>query len=132
MLGDGDLRTETSVSWLTLFAAGGTLLCCALPIVLVTLGFGSVVAAVTSNFPLLISLATHKVWVFTVSGVLLLLSAWLMYRPGRTCPSDPALARTCLRAQTWNQRVFWGAALIWCIGFFAAYLALPIRVWLER
>lgn len=29
---------ETGLSWLTLFAASGTLICCALPIVLVTLG----------------------------------------------------------------------------------------------
>ncbi len=127
-----DMVTETSVSWLTLFAAGGTLFCCALPIVLVTLGLGSTVAAMASNFPLLISLATHKVWVFTASGLLLLYSGWLMYRPGRTCPSDPALARVCQRAEIWNRRVLWSSVVIWSIGFFAAYLALPVRMWLGR
>ena len=28
--------------WLTLFVSGGTLICCALPILLVTLGFGAI------------------------------------------------------------------------------------------
>ncbi len=65
---------QTGLSWLTLFASGGTLICCALPIILVTLGLGATVAAFTSSFPLLVTIAQHKAWVFTGSGALLLLS----------------------------------------------------------
>jgi mercuric ion transport protein len=122
---------ETGLSWLTLFAASGTLICCALPIVLVTLGLGATVAALTSTFPMLITIAQHKMWVFAGSGALLLLSGWLMYRPGRACPADPELARVCDRARVWNRRIYWGAAVIWSVGFFAAYLALPLRIWLD-
>jgi len=122
---------ETGLSWLTLFAASGTLICCALPIILVTLGLGATVAALTSSFPFLVTLAQHKIWIFTGSGALLLLSGWLMYRPGRACPTDPELARACARAETWNRRVLWGSAIIWSIGFIAAYLALPLRIWLD-
>jgi mercuric ion transport protein len=122
---------ETGLSWLTLFAASGTLICCALPIVLVTLGLGATVAALTSTFPMLITIAQYKMWVFAGSGALLLLSGWLMYRPGRACPADPELARVCDRARVWNRRIYWGAAVIWSVGFFAAYLALPLRIWLD-
>jgi len=122
---------ETGLSWLTLFAASGTLLCCALPIVLVTLGLGATVAAFTSSFPLLITIAQHKIWVFTGSGALLLFSGWLMHRSGRSCPTDPELARVCARAQVWNRRIYRGSAMLWSIGFFAAYLALPLRIWLD-
>ena len=122
---------ETGLSWLTLLAASGTLVCCALPIILVTLGLGATVAAFTSNFPLLIAIAQHKVWVFAGSGVLLLLSGWLMYRSERACPADPELARVCARAQLWNRRIYWSAVVIWAVGFFAAYLALPLRIWLD-
>jgi len=122
---------ETGLSWLTLFAAGGTLICCALPIILVTLGLGATVAAFTSSFPALITIAQHKVWVFAGSAALLLLSGWLMNRPGRACPADPELARVCARAQVWNQRIYWSAVVIWGVGFFAAYLALPLRIWLD-
>ena len=122
---------ETGLSWLTLFASGGTLICCAIPIVLVTLGLGATVAALSSSFPVLITISQHKVWVFSGSGALLLLSGWLMYRPGRACPADPELARVCARAQVWNRRIYWTSVIIWSAGFFAAYLVLPLRIWLD-
>ncbi len=121
------IRGESSISWLTLFASTGTLICCALPIMLVTLGFGATVAAMTSNFPMLVTLSEHKSWVFTFSALMLLFSLWLMYRPGRACPVEPEKALACARAQRWNRRVLWSSIVIWTIGFFAAFLALPLR-----
>ena len=121
---------EGGVTWLTLFASTGTLICCALPIILVTLGLGATVVALTSTFPFLITLSQHKEWVFAGSGVMLLLSGWLMYRPGRACPVDPELGRLCNTTQVWNRRIYWSSVTIWGIGFFAAFLALPLRIWL--
>ena len=37
--------------WLVLFASSTTLICCALPILLVTLGLGAVSAALFANIP---------------------------------------------------------------------------------
>ncbi len=121
---------EGGVTWLTLFATTGTLICCALPIILVTLGLGATVAALTSSFPFLITLSQHKEWVFTFSGAMLALSGWLMYRPGRACPADLELGRLCNKAHVWNRRIYWSSVTIWGIGFFAAFLALPLRIWL--
>ena len=118
------------ITWLTLFASTGTLICCALPIILVSFGFGATVAALTSSFPLLITLSLHKTWIFAFSGAMLALSGWLLYRPGRSCPTDPELARMCERARTWNRRIYWTSVIIWGLGFFAAYIALPLRIWL--
>ena len=123
-------RAESRASWLTLFASTGTLICCALPIILVTLGLGATVAALTSSFPFLIILSLYKGWVFAGSGAMLALSGWLMYRPGRSCPADPELGRVCNKTQVWNQRIYWSSVTIWGIGFFAAFLALPLRIWL--
>ncbi len=125
---DGETKIDTTVNWLALFATTGTLVCCAIPIMLVTLGMGATVAALTSNFPLLITLSQYKTTVFTASGLLLGLSGWLLYRPGRACPTDPSLAEYCNRAQLWNRRLLWSSAIVWGIGFFAAYLALPLRL----
>ena len=124
----GDGRRLT---WLALFATTGTLVCCALPIVLVTLGLGAAVAALTSAFPFLITLSQHKVWVFAVSALLLLAAGWALHRPGRACPTDPELGRACDRAMVWNRRIYWTAVVLWGVGFFAAYLALPLLRWLE-
>lgn len=121
----------TTTSRLALFASIGTLICCALPLLLVTLGFGATVAALTSSVPWLISLSEHKEWIFMGSGVLLLLAAWLLHRPAQPCPSDPELQRLCNRTRAWNGRIFWASAVTWGIGFLAAYLLLPLQLWLD-
>lgn len=123
-------RMETGSTWLTLFASTGTLVCCALPIILVTLGMGATVAALTSSIPFLITLSLHKTWVFAGSALMLALSGWIMYRPGRACPADPQLGAVCNRTHIWNRRVYWASVILWAVGFFAAFLALPLRIWL--
>lgn len=118
---------ETLLALLTLLGSTGTLICCALPITLVTLGLGATVVGLTSAFPWLVALSRHKLWIFAISGGLLVLSGALLYRPGRSCPADPGLARLCLRFDRWNRAALWTGTVIWLLGFFAAYLSLPLR-----
>ena len=117
--------------WLILFASTTTLVCCALPIILVTVGLGAVSAALFSNFPFLADLARQKIWFFSGSFILLALAAWALYRPGRSCPTDPVLAQKCAAADRWNKRLVSGSASIWVLGFAAAYLALPVLEWID-
>jgi mercuric ion transport protein len=121
---------NSSFSWLTLFASSGTLICCALPIILVTLGMGATVAALTSSLPFLIVLSQHKIWVFIFSGLMLTISAWFIYRPNQHCPTDPQQAKICNTSKLWNKRIYWFSVILWSIGFIAAFLALPIRQFL--
>ena len=123
--------TSRKLGWLVLFASSTTLVCCALPILLVTLGLGAVSASLFANLPFLVTLAQYKGWMFTGSGVVLVLTGWLLFRSGRACPADPELAELCDRAHRWNTGFFWASIAIWVIGFGAAYLALPIYSWLE-
>ncbi len=122
---------EKSLTWLALIASTGTLICCALPIALVTLGLGATVAAISANMPFLITLTLYKGWLFAASMMLLAGSGWLLYRPGRECPADPIAAELCDRTLLWNRRIFWISVTLWNIGFFAAYIALPLRIWLN-
>ncbi len=126
------LRNREGVGFgvLALFTSVGTLLCCALPIVLVTLGLGSVVAALTLQVPFLVTLSEYKLAMFVVSGLFLALAAWFVWRP-QACPADPGLAARCAAANVWGKRVLWVAAGLWLTGFAAAYLLLPLRVWLN-
>ena len=112
-------------SWLLLFTTSGTLLCCALPIALVSLGMGATVATMASSAPWLIALSQYKLWMFLVSGILIGLSIYAVYRPGRSCPTDPALAAACERANKWNRRFIMISGGMWLLGFVAAY-ALPL------
>ena len=112
--------------WLVLFTSSSTLICCALPILFVTLGLGAVSATLFETLPFLVTLAKHKLWMFIGSGAMLTLGGWTLYRPGRFCPADPVLAQKCEAAHRWNKRIWWVSIVIWVIGFFAAYLSLPL------
>lgn len=109
-------------SWLLLFTTSGTLLCCAIPITLVTLGMGATVASLAASAPWLITLSQYKAWMFSISALLIAMAAWAVYRPGRACPTDPELAAACARADKWNRRFIAFSAVMWAIGFAAAYL----------
>jgi len=122
----GHIGGQKRLGWLTLFASSTTLVCCALPILLVTVGLGAVSAALFANVPFLGVLAENKLWLFLGSGLMLSLSAWSVYRPGRTCPTDPSLAAQCARMDVWNKRVLKFSASIWALGFIAAYLSVPM------
>ena len=118
---------QRALSWITLLASTGTLLCCALPILMVSLGFGAVVATLTSSLPVLVTLAQYEPWMFAVSALLLGITAWVLWVRPQQCPGDSALAEQCAKAAVWNRRVFWVASVVWVIGFTSAYLLLPIR-----
>ena len=129
-MSERNLTEQSRLGWLALFASTGTLICCALPILLVALGFGSVVAALTSRYPLLVTLSDYEGWMFGISAVLLILTAWLIWRRQTNCPADPDLAARCKHARSINQWVLSGAIIIWSIGFTARFLLLPLRNWL--
>ncbi len=117
-------------AWIVLFTSSSTLICCALPILLVSLGLGAASASLFASFPFLVTLAQYKTWMFLGSAVVLALTGWLLYRSGRACPADPELAEQCEKAHRWNLQFFWVAAAVWMVGVAAAYLALPIYLWL--
>lgn len=122
-----DFLEKPYLRWITLFLTSGTLLCCALPIFLVTVGFGSVAAAMSYNIPGLTFLAEHKVWTLTISFLFLAFLAWFIWRPNQSCPSDPKLAAACAGSKKWNKRIFVLSVVIWGVGFFASMLLLPLR-----
>ena len=85
----------------TLLATTGTLLCCVLPAVLVSVGAGAVLVGLVSTFPQLVWLSERKALVFGIAGGLLALSAWMIWRARRLpCPVDPVAARSCMRTAT--------------------------------
>lgn len=56
------------VTWVTLATSASTLLCCALPALLVALGAGAVLASRVSVFPQLVWVSEHKIEVFVLAG----------------------------------------------------------------
>jgi len=124
-------KAETAVGMGALLLSSGSLICCALPILLVSVGLGASVAALTSAAPWLVTLSVHKAWVFAISGIAIAGAAFALYRPGRACLTDPQLAVLCARTDRWNRIALSLAVAIWLFGLSAAYLWLPIRRWLD-
>jgi hypothetical protein len=87
-------------SGLALLASSATLVCCVIPALLVTLGFGAALAGVISAWPQLTLLSEHKVFVFGLAGIILVAAGFMRTRPSaQTCPSDPALAQACQKTR---------------------------------
>ena len=120
-----------ALSYLSLFTSLGTLLCCALPSLLVLFGLGATVASVLSEAPWLVALSYHKNWVFVVAGVLISgnfvyvysIAPRLQARTGACDPNDPS---ACQTASRFSRIVLWCSALLYLIGCFTAYLLGPI------
>lgn len=122
---------EGAWSGLAALASTGTLVCCALPIALVSLGFGAAVAGLVEQLPWLLALSRHKAWLFGASGLMLVAGLALTYRPGKSCPADHERAAACERLDRINRVLLWSGVTIWMVGFTASYLALPVVRWFE-
>lgn len=91
-----NLRGSAWSAGAALLLSSGTLLCCALPALLVVLGAGATLAGLVSAVPQLIWLSEHKALVFGSAGVMLVLAGWAQWRArALPCPADPQLARAC-------------------------------------
>jgi hypothetical protein len=106
-----------------LLASSATLVCCVLPAVLVSLGAGAVLVGLVTAVPQLIWLSEHKALVFGIAGVLLLLSGVTLWNARRLpCPTDPKLARSCMRLRAISNGLWMVAAAAYCIGAAFAFL----------
>jgi hypothetical protein len=118
---------ETGAPALALFASSATLICCALPALLVTIGAGAVMAGLASNAPGLVALGQHKEVLFAVAGVLLaaaFLARWLTRNA--PCPADPKKARACALMRSVGGWILWTALALYLIGGFFAFFAADL------
>lgn len=127
-------RKNSLLSYVSLFTSLGTLLCCALPSLLVLFGLGATVAFFLSAFPWLVTLARHKFWFFAVSGTLIASDFAYVYRlsprlkaQGDVCSIENG-PTACDAATRISRAALWAAAGIYAVGFFTAYLLGPILV----
>lgn len=110
--------------FLGLFTSVGTLLCCALPALLVSLGLGATMLSLTSAVPQIIWVSENKVYVFTMAFVLLSLnSVWIYLNRNAPCPIDPKLRDACISGRRFSKYVLILSWICLLIGFFFAYIA---------
>jgi mercuric ion transport protein len=128
-------REHRVLGYLSLFTSVGTLVCCALPSLLVLLGLGATVASVLAAAPWLVTLSQHKEWVFATSALLTAGNFYYVYRlaprllakRGACETDDPA---ACGRASRTSRGLLWVSALLLAVGFAVAYLVPAALGWL--
>lgn len=112
---------------LSLFASTSTLLCCALPAVLVTIGAGAVMAGIASNVPGYIWLTEHKIQLFILSGIMLALAVIMRWKSRKApCPIDPVQARACTRLRRVSGVLLYTSVVIYLVGGFFAFFAADL------
>ncbi len=125
MSADGVVESRTSLwsSVLSLFASSSTLVCCALPALLVALGAGAALSSLVSVFPQVVWLSEHKEALFVFAGLAMAASGALQWRNRNApCPTDPALRRACLQTRKVSRRVYGFSVVIYLVGGWFAFV----------
>jgi hypothetical protein len=122
-------RRSAVLSYFSLFTSLSTLLCCALPSLLVLFGLGASVASMLSFLPWLVALSRHKVLTFSISGALIACSFLNTYYflprlAKRECRPDNPDA--CAETSKLSRILLWASAVIYTVGFFVAFVMGPI------
>ncbi len=119
-----NMRDHLLAPTISLFTSAATLICCALPALMVSLGMGAVIAGLVSDFPQLVWLSKHKIEVFELAAILLLFAGIMLWRARfLPCPVDPIQAKACRRLRVISWVIYWVSVLIFATGLFFAFIA---------
>ncbi len=95
-----DIR-EKLPGLLALLASSSTLICCAIPALLVVLGAGATLANFVSLFPFFIVISKYKIYVSVIAMIILVVAGYFTYKTQKMpCPIDPVLSRKCMITRT--------------------------------
>ncbi|PRC90728.1 hypothetical protein [Solimicrobium silvestre] len=118
------LKPTKTASLLSLFTSGGTLICCALPALLVALGAGATLSSLISFVPQLVWFSENKTGVFGTATVMLIISGIMQWRArSLPCPLDPVLAVACARARKTSLLIYLFSVGMYLLGGFFAFVA---------
>ena len=118
------MDSKGAVSWLSIFTSSSTLVCCALPALLVAIGAGAALSSLVAAVPQIVWLSEHKIALFVIAGAMLI-AAWSLQRRARelACPSDPVLAAACATTKDYSKTIFVTSIVIYLVGAFFAFAA---------
>jgi hypothetical protein len=113
----------------SLFASSSTLVCCAIPALLVALGAGAALSSLVSIFPQVVWLSEHKEALFGFAGLMMIGSGLLQWRNrSAPCPIDPALRDACLKTRKTASYVYVASVVMYLIGGWFAF----VQPWLSE
>ena len=112
---------------IALFSSSGTLICCALPMIVATIAGGAALSSLVSLFPFLVTLSQYKNTIFIFSGSMIALNGYLSLKPVQEAACDEESGEVgCEVAGEYNRKMFYVSLGIFSVGVFTAYLLGPI------
>ena len=122
------MKSNQLVNYLSLFASSGTIVCCALPALLVAIGAGAALSSLIALFPQLVILSIYKIYIFIGAFVMLIISGVMQYRARNLpCPADKKQAAACNRTRKISLFIYFASVGVFIIGFLFAFI-LPLFI----
>lgn len=116
------------IDFFLLFSSTSTLICCALPALLISVGAGSTMAFLSGNIPGFIWLSQNKFYLFIFAGIMLAFGGALQVKNRkRECPLDGSQVVSCQASRSWSKNIYFISLIIYSIGGFFAFIA-PILI----
>ncbi len=118
------------ITGLSLFVSVAVFVACALPVLAGILGPEVAVAPLTKT-ALYLTAVEHKIWIISISGLLLLLAALTVWNARYPRTLDPEITRQCRRVRRLNRWMLRISAGLWLVGILSVYLALLVSMVLK-
>ena len=117
------VKSNKLANYLSLFTSSGTIVCCALPALLVSIGAGAALSSLIAVFPQLVILSVYKIPIFMGAFVMLIISGILQYRSRNLpCPADKKQAYACIRARKISLVIYFASVGIFITGLLFAFI----------
>ena len=122
------LRSNKLANYLTLFTSSGTIVCCAIPALLVSMGAGATLSSFIAVFPELVILSIYKIPIFIGAFIMLIIAGMLQYHSrGLPCPADKKQAYACMQTRKVSMIIYFTSVGIFIIGLLFAFI-IPLFI----
>jgi len=117
------LRSNKLANYLALFTSTGTIFCCALPALLVSIGAGAALSSLISIFPQLIIFSIYIIPIFIGASMMLIIYGIIQYRTrSLPCPADKKKAYACMQTRKVSMIIYFTSVGIFIIGLLFAFI----------
>ena len=117
------LRSNKLANYLTLFTSSGTIVCCAIPALLVSIGAGAALSSLITVFPQLVILSVYKIPIFMGAFMMLIISGIIQCQARKLpCPADKKQAAACVRTRKISGFIYLASVAIFVTGLLFAFI----------
>ena len=117
------MKSNKLANYLSLFTSSGTIVCCALPALLVSIGAGAALSSLIAVFPQLVILSVYKIPIFMGAFMMLIISGIIQCQARKLpCPADKKQAAACVRTRKISGFIYLASVAIFVTGLLFAFI----------